>query len=89
MDGGAVTLTQTTNMPWEGNVSIKLDKIANPGREIAMMLRLPGWANGQPVPSDLYSYVNAQKADITVKVNGEATDYTMVNGYMTIKRAWT
>lgn len=89
MDGGAVTLTQTTNMPWEGNVSIKLDKIDNPGREIAMMLRLPGWANGQPVPSDLYSYVNAQKADITVKVNGEATDYTMVNGYMTIKRAWT
>lgn len=89
MDGGAVTLTQTTNMPWEGNVSIKFDKIDNPGREIAMMLRLPGWANGQPVPSDLYSYVNAQKADITVKVNGEATDYTMVNGYMTIKRAWT
>jgi hypothetical protein len=75
-------------MPWEGAVSIEIDKIQNPGREIAMMLRLPGWANGQPVPSDLYSYVNPQKANITVKVNGEATDYTMVNGYMTIKRTW-
>lgn len=88
MADGAVTLTQTTNMPWEGAVSIEIDKIQNPGREIAMMLRLPGWANGQPVPSDLYSYVNPQNANITVKVNGEATDYTMVNGYMTIKRTW-
>ena len=89
MADGAVTLTQTTNMPWEGNVSIEIDKIQNPGREIAMMLRLPGWANGQPVPSDLYSYVNPQNANITVKVNGEAVDYTMVNGYMTINRTWT
>ena len=89
MADGTVTLTQTTNMPWEGAVSIEIDKIQNPGREIAMMLRLPGWANGQPVPSDLYSYVNPQNANITVKVNGEATDYTMVNGYMTIKRTWT
>ena len=89
MADGAVTLTQTTNMPWEGAVSIEIDKIQNPEREIAMMLRLPGWANGQPVPSDLYSYVNPQNANITVKVNGEATDYTMVNGYMTIKRTWT
>ena len=89
MADGTVTLTQTTNMPWEGAVSIEIDKIQNPGREIAMMLRLPGWANGQPVPSDLYSYVDPQNANITVKVNGEATDYTMVNGYMTIKRTWT
>lgn len=89
MADGAVTLTQTTNMPWEGAVSIEVDKIQNPEREIAMMLRLPGWANGQPVPSDLYSYVNPQNANITVKVNGEATDYTMVNGYMTINRTWT
>lgn len=89
MADGTVTLTQTTNMPWEGAVSIEIDKIQNPGREIAMMLRLPGWANGQPVPSDLYSYVNPQNANITVKVNGEATDYTMVNGYMTINRTWT
>ena len=88
MADGTVTLTQTTNMPWEGAVSIEIDKIQNPGREIAMMLRLPGWANGQPVPSDLYSYVDPQNANITVKVNGEAVDYTMVNGYMTIKRTW-
>ena len=89
MADGTVTLTQTTNMPWEGAVSIEIDKIQNPGREIAMMLRLPGWANGQPVPSDLYSYVDPQNANITVKVNGEAVDYTMVNGYMTINRTWT
>jgi DUF1680 family protein len=88
MADGTVTLTQTTNMPWEGAVSIEVDKIQNPEREIAMMLRLPGWANGQPVPSDLYSYVDPQNANITVKVNGEAVDYTMVNGYMTIKRTW-
>lgn len=88
MQNGTVTLKQTTEMPWNGSVSVELSTITNPDREITMMLRLPGWANGQPVPSDLYSYVNPQNGNITVNVNGKPVDYDMVNGYMTIKRIW-
>ena len=86
MPGGTVKLTQTTEMPWQGAVSIKVDETT--GDSFSMRLRLPGWANGQPVPSDLYTYVNAQQANIEVKVNGQAVTYEMKDGYMTIERDW-
>ena len=93
MPGGTVKLTQTTEMPWQGAVSIKVDETT--GNSFAMMLRLPGWANGQPVPvgsnadaEPLYTYVNPQKGNIVVKVNGEETAYEMQNGYMVINRTW-
>ena len=86
MPGGTVRLTQTTEMPWQGAVSIRVDE--NNAGNFAMRLRLPGWANGQPVPSDLYTYVNAQTSDIEVKVNGTAVSYEMHDGYMTISRTW-
>ena len=87
MPGGTVRLTQTTEMPWQGAVSIKVDETT--AGNFAMRLRLPGWANGKPVPSDLYTYVNAQTANIEVKVNGIAVNYEMHDGYMTIDRTWT
>jgi DUF1680 family protein len=86
MPGGTVRLTQTTEMPWQGSVSIKVDETT--GNSFAMMLRLPGWANGEPVPSDLYSYLDAQKANIVIKVNGKETTYEMQHGYMVIDRTW-
>ena len=86
MPDGTVKLTQTTEMPWQGAVSIKVDETTS--SSFAMRLRLPGWANGQPVPSDLYTYVNAQQANIEVKVNGQAVTYEMKDGYMTIERDW-
>lgn len=43
MNNGEVVLTQTTEMPWKGGVSIRVDK--NTESEFCMMLRLPGWAN--------------------------------------------
>lgn len=87
MPGGMVRLTQTTEMPWQGAVSIKVDETT--GNNYSMMLRLPGWANGAPVPSDLYSYVDSKKADIVVKINGKDTSYEMQDGYMVINRKWT
>lgn len=93
MPGGTVKLTQTTEMPWKGAISIKVEKTT--GKNFAMMLRLPGWANGEPVPTGnnadaqpLYTYINGEKSHITVKVNGKETAYEMKNGYMTINRSW-
>lgn len=86
MNNGEVVLTQTTEMPWKGGVSIRVDK--NTESEFCMMLRLPGWANGKPVPSDLYTYVDGKPANIVVKVNDETVDYDMSKGYMVVKRLW-
>lgn len=54
-----VNVTQITRYPWEGQVKI----IVNPEKpaELSIKLRIPGWALGRPVPSDLYWYLDQDK----------------------------
>lgn len=85
LDGGSATLTQTTDYPFDGKVSIKLSDLTV--NDFNLMIRKPGWANNQPVPSDLYSYIGGEAADIKVYVNGNEQSYTMENGYMVIANA--
>jgi len=54
VDGTAVTLTQTTDYPWDGTIAIQVDPDAP--TDFALRLRIPGWCrsarmtlNGQPV----------------------------------------
>ena len=85
---GTLNLTQTTDYPWNGDIQVTVDNEHLTDSHFALMLRLPGWAKGQPVPSDLYTYVDAAAETIIVKVNGVQVDYTMQDGYMTIDRTW-
>ena len=59
LDGGrTVTLVQETRYPWDGAVKITVD--ARTGRRrFAINVRIPGWARNEPVPSDLYRFVDA------------------------------
>jgi hypothetical protein len=54
LGGTAVALEQQTCYPWDGKVRITVTPAA-PGR-FDLRLRIPGWAQGRPVPSDLYCY---------------------------------
>ncbi|MCA9449700.1 MAG: glycoside hydrolase family 127 protein, partial [Candidatus Omnitrophica bacterium] len=80
-----VTLSQETDYPWDGKVVLTL----NPDKEAAftLKLRIPGWAAGQPVPSDLYSYEDKETADISIKVNGERIDSSTEDGYAILNRS--
>jgi DUF1680 family protein len=40
-DGSAIQLTQQTNYPWDGNISLKFDE--GPGKSFSIFLRIPGW----------------------------------------------
>ena len=85
---GDVTLTQKTAYPWAGDVRIEVapakDKTA-----FQLKLRVPGWAIGKPVPSDLYAQANpGSLKDVTVAVNGKPMPLTLDQGYVTIERAW-
>jgi DUF1680 family protein len=46
-DGAQVCLNQQTAYPWDGQVQIKLQRV--PDREMAVMLRIPRWANGASI----------------------------------------
>lgn len=87
MDNGrTVKITQETRYPWDGNVKMTV----TPDREakIAMMVRIPGWARNEPVPSDLYRYADKVTEQPVVKVNGRAVAMTVDKGYVAIDRTW-
>ncbi len=85
--GKQVALSQQTNYPWDGDITINVDK--NAAGQFAMKLRIPGWVKGQVVPSDLYSYTDNKRLAATCTVNGENVDIkTTDDGYLTIDRKW-
>jgi DUF1680 family protein len=84
--GKKVILTQTTGYPWDGN--IKIEVAPQKKQLFTLKIRIPGWAQGKPLPSDLYSYSDAQQLSYTVKVNGEKIESALDKGYYAISRQW-
>ena len=85
--GKAITLEQTTEYPWNGDIAIKV--AANKAGQFAMKIRVPGWVRNEVVPSDLYNYTDNKRPQYIIKVNGEAVDGKLTDdGYYTIDRKW-
>jgi len=85
--GKKVSLSQTTEYPWNGDIIVSIDQ--NTAGQFAMKIRIPGWVRGQVVPSNLYQYYDNKRLGYAVKVNGRevAGDLTQ-DGYYTIDRKW-
>lgn len=83
--GRKFTLSQTTSYPWDGNITVTVDKGSG---DMAMKIRIPGWVRNEVVPSDLYSYFDGEAPTYSVAVNGEPVSGELDNGYVTINRKW-
>ncbi|MFX1574602.1 MAG: glycoside hydrolase family 127 protein [Promethearchaeota archaeon] len=81
-----ISITQETDYPWKGKVKI----IINPShkREFELAIRIPGWAQNKPVPSDLYHYLNPTDLKIKFKVNNKDFDVHPKKGFIKIRRIW-
>jgi len=88
MDGNlAVRIDTKTDYPWSGRV--RLAVTPERAAEFALCLRIPGWARGRPVPSDLYRFAKAAAAPVSLKVNGKAADAApKADGYVHLHRRW-
>ena len=84
--GKKVSLHQETRYPWDGHVTLTVDK--NAAGMFAMKIRIPGWVRNQVVPSDLYTYSDGKRPGYSVKVNGEEVNSTLEQGYFTLERKW-
>lgn len=82
--GRQIRITQQTDYPWSGDVTVK---VGNSG-DFDLMLRVPGWACGSPVPSDLYAYVDGAEAGWEISVNGHPVSCRLTGGYCEIDRRW-
>lgn len=84
--GRGLTVSQSTSYPWSGDVRVRIDKGNAP---MAMNIRIPGWVQGNTVPSDLYRYADNETAGYSVKVNGVDVEVAKLrSGYLVIERKW-
>ena len=85
---GDVTVTQKTAYPWNGDVRIEVAP-AKDGLAFPLKIRVPGWAIGAPVPSDLYTQtLPGSLKDVDIAVNGRSVPLALDRGYVTIDRSW-
>lgn len=86
VEGRNVSLKQTTNYPWSGDVQVDITKAS--GKPFNLMIRIPGWVKNEVVPGDLYAYTDGKRPDYRVKVNGQPVNSELKNGYFSIERKW-
>lgn len=82
----ALRLTQETRYPWDGRIKLTVATAAP--FEFTLNLRIPGWAQGKPVPGDLYRYAEKETPAYTVSMNGKAVSPKMEKGYAVLRRTW-
>lgn len=86
LPSGRVRVTQSGDYPWDGRIGIRIDP-ATPSR-FAVLVRIPGWARGAAMPSDLYRFLDRDTAPVRVSVNGKAVSAAPERGYVRIERRW-
>lgn len=83
----SMRIAQKTNYPWDGKIALSMEHAK--GVKASMNVRVPGWARNEVMPGDLYSYIDGQKPEVQVSVNGEKVQADYQNGYITLeKRDW-
>ncbi len=86
LKNATIKIEQTTNYPWDGKINITLyPKTEN--QKFTLKVRIPIWALGKPIDSDLYSFMEPSSA-IALKINGELEKINLENGFAVINRSW-
>ncbi len=87
MPFGNLTLKQSSDYPWQGDINIQVEKLDEPA-SFNIKLRIPGWAVNEAIPSDLYSFIEPNTDQVTMEVNGEPVQLSIEKGYATLTRTW-
>lgn len=86
LDVTNVEITQTTEYPWKGDVAINI----NPEKtaDFTLKIRIPGWANQEASPGDLYAFMDKKTLPVTISINGKTTTFITDKGYAVFTRKW-
>ncbi|MGA1238129.1 MAG: beta-L-arabinofuranosidase domain-containing protein [Limisphaerales bacterium] len=80
-----VKITQQTSYPYDGSITLTLTP-ESPAT-FSLHLRIPTWANRQPLPGKLYHYTK-RAPTWTLTLNGQPFMPVQKNGFATINRKW-
>jgi DUF1680 family protein len=81
-----VVIEQRNNYPWDGDLQFEINPRGS--EKFGFRIRIPGWAQRQAVPGDLYRFEQTTAGEIVIKVNGQPVDYEMEQGYAVLNRTW-
>ena len=81
-----VEINQVSNYPWDGNIRMTLNPSAT--GTFTVKLRIPGWAENEPVPTDLYTFTQKAEKGYEILVNGHKVRTLKDKGYVAINRKW-
>jgi DUF1680 family protein len=81
-----VGLIQENNYPWDGNLSFTVNP--STAGSFGLLIRIPGWAQSEAIPSSLYHFTSKNSQQVTVKVNGKDFPFEIEKGYAVIRRTW-
>ncbi|RAV99070.1 glycoside hydrolase family 127 protein [Pseudochryseolinea flava] len=81
-----VEVIQSNNYPWDGDLKFSI----NPASSLpfSLMIRIPGWAQQQAIPSDLYTFSNPSSSKASLTLNGKPVEYKIEKGYAVLTRTW-
>ena len=84
VNGKDVTLEQTTEYPWQGDITLRVKQCKAKGTNL--LVRVPGWVRNQVVPSDLYAYSDTLRPAYSITVNGKTVtaDLEKTKGYVPV-----
>ncbi len=82
----AVQIIQQNNYPWDGALSFTI----NPAKTLNcnLLIRIPGWAQNEELPSDLYTFQNNLNEKPIITINGKSVSFSIKEGYAVINNTW-
>ncbi|GAA3936744.1 glycoside hydrolase family 127 protein [Chitinophaga oryziterrae] len=83
----AVNIEQQNSYPWDGDLVFKISPEKTPAA-FNLLIRIPGWAQNEAVPLDLYKFTTSSDKKPVIKVNGQPVEYEMKKGYASLTRTW-
>ena len=86
LGSNAIVLTQETRYPWDGDIQITV--VPEQKADFEIKLRIPGWARNQPMPGNLYQYVDSPELPIRLAVNESPVPVEIHDGYVSVRRQW-
>ena len=84
--GIPVEIIQENNYPWEGDLKFTITPRSS--MSFSLLIRIPGWARNEALPSGLYRFQTPTEPAVSIKINGAEVDYNMENGYAVLNRIW-
>ena len=81
-----VNISQKANFPWDGKVELTINPES--GSKFILKIRIPGWAQNEAMPGELYKFSNRDKEPVKMLINGKASEIISADGYAVVARKW-